>query len=72
MVALSIWVNAIDVYGEQCNEGDRILVKRTVRNGRVTVYSIERVGEILLRHNGVYALRNEPTEFRFDFHHYHF
>lgn len=67
MVALSIWDQAIHAFGEQCNQGDRILVQRTVRNGRVTLYSIERIDEQLLRHISVYDLRNEPTDFKFDF-----
>ena len=67
MVALSIWEQAVNEFGEQCNEGDRILVQRTVRNRRVTVYSIERVGEQLLRHISIYDLGNEPTDFTFDF-----
>jgi len=65
MVAISIWKQAIDAFGEQCNEGDRILVQRKVRNGRVTIYSVERVGEELLRHIGVYDVVREPTHFRF-------
>lgn len=65
MVAISIWKQAIDAFGEQCNEGDRILVQRKVRNGRVTIYSIERVGEELLRHIGVYDVIREPIHFRF-------
>ena len=69
MVALSIWQQAINAFGEQCNEGERILVQRKVRNGRVTIYSVERVGEELLRHIGVYDVINEPTDFRFDFTH---
>jgi hypothetical protein len=67
MVALSIWEQAVNEFGEQCNEGDRILVQRTVRNRRVTVYSIERVGEQLLRHISIYDLGNEPMDFTFDF-----
>jgi hypothetical protein len=67
MVARSIWEQAIDTFGEQCNNGDRILVQRTVRNRRVTIYSIERVDEQLLCHIGVYDVYNVPTEFRFDF-----
>jgi hypothetical protein len=69
MVALSIWEQAIQAFGEQCHQGDRILVQRRVRNGRVTIYSIERVDEHLLCHIGVYSVGayNVPTEFRFDF-----
>ena len=67
MVALSIWRQAMDAFGEQCNEGDRILVQRTVRHSRVTIYSVERVGEELLCHIGVYDVINEPDHFRFDF-----
>ena len=66
MVALSIWDQAVNAFGEQCNDGDHILVKRTVRNGRVTIYSIERVEEQLIRHIGVYNVMNEPL-FRFNF-----
>ena len=57
---MSIWEQAAESYGEQCMENERILVKRTVRNGRVTLYFMERNGESFLRHIGVYNLGNEP------------
>ena len=57
---MSMWELATEEYGEQCVDRECILVKRNVRNKRVTLYFIERVGESFMRHIGVYNIENEP------------